>query len=403
MVKITVLSYRNFPPRRVNMETEKKKVLLVTTVSGFVPQFEMNNVRILQSMGYEVHYASNYHMPVYTDNNDRLNGTGIIQHQIDFVRSPFSMKNLRAYKQLKNLMKEIPFELVHCHTPMGGVLARLAANRVGISHVIYTAHGFHFFQGASWKNWLCFYPVERALAKYTDVLITINQEDYEQAKSFKLRDEGTVVLIQGVGIDTNRQCVTKDDALREKLGLTKKQIVFTSVGELTKRKNHEVVIRAMAETVKKRQDISYLICGSGVLEEYLRNLISELNLEQNVKLLGYCTNVMDILQITDCFVFPSKQEGLPVAVLEAMNAQLPVICSKIRGNIDLIEEKKGGFLIANNSIEEYAKKMLVLAEKTELRKQFGSYNKEHVRRYDQTVVSEHMKLVYSEELGLPMC
>ena len=83
-----------------------RKALLVTHVSGFVPQFEMNNVRILQKMGYEVHYASNFNNPSYGYDNSRLEGTGIICHQVDFERSPFKLKNAAAYRQLKKLMEE---------------------------------------------------------------------------------------------------------------------------------------------------------------------------------------------------------------------------------------------------------------------------------------------------------
>ena len=136
--------------RQLN-ETEQlkplRKALLVTHVSGFVPQFEMNNVRILQELGYEVHYASNFHTPSYGTDNHRLDGTGIIRHQIDFVRSPFSAKNCLVYRQMCDLMKREHFSLVHCHTPMGGVMARLAAHVTGTGPVIYTAHGFHFLRG----------------------------------------------------------------------------------------------------------------------------------------------------------------------------------------------------------------------------------------------------------------
>ncbi|MBO5278732.1 MAG: glycosyltransferase, partial [Lachnospiraceae bacterium] len=161
-----------------------KRVLIVTTVSGFVPQFEMNNVRILQEMGYEVHYASNFKNPHYGKDNHRLEGTGVVCHQVDFVRSPFRfIQNMRAYAQLRKLMRENQFQMVHCHTPMGGVLARLAARkyrRTG-TKVLYTAHGFHFYKGAPVFNWLFYYPVEWLLARWTDVLITINEEDYQRA------------------------------------------------------------------------------------------------------------------------------------------------------------------------------------------------------------------------------
>ena len=177
-----------------------RKALLVTHVSGFVPQFEMNNVRILQRLGYEVHYASNFHTPSYGTDNHRLDGTGIICHQIDFVRSPFDKRNFQVYRQMVELMRREDFSLVHCHTPMGGVMARLAAHVTGTGPVIYTAHGFHFFKGASWKNWLFYYPMEKFLSRYTDQQICINREDYELAKrKFHAK---YVDYVPGVGIQS---------------------------------------------------------------------------------------------------------------------------------------------------------------------------------------------------------
>ena len=187
-----------------------KNVLIITTVSGFVPQFERNNLKILQNMGYRVHYASNFKNPHYGFDNQRLKGTGIICHQVDFERSPFCIRqNLQAYRQVKDLLKKIPFDFIHCHTPMGGVIGRLAAENFRRKKqeeqteikVLYTAHGFHFFRGAPLLNWLLYYPAERWLAHYTDSLITINNEDYRRAKRFHLRKNGTVWKVNGVGIN----------------------------------------------------------------------------------------------------------------------------------------------------------------------------------------------------------
>ena len=176
-----------------------KKALLVTTVSGFVPQFEMNNVRLLQERGYEVHYASNFDMPSYGDNNDRLKGTGIRCHQIAFAREPWNRKNMSAVRELTALIRREGVRLLHCHTPMGAACARLAAARAGLHNVVYTAHGFHFFDGAPKKNWLIYYPVEKFLSRYTDSLLLINREDYARAKKkFSARHTD---LLPGVGID----------------------------------------------------------------------------------------------------------------------------------------------------------------------------------------------------------
>ncbi|WP_455714077.1 glycosyltransferase family 4 protein [Anaerosporobacter sp.] len=379
--------------------SEKKKALLVTTISGFVPQFEMNNVKILQDMGYEVHYAANYNTPVYTDNNDRLNGTGIVRHQVDFIRSPFRLiKNIKAYRQLKEVMKKDQYDLVHCHTPMGGVIGRIAAKQAEIPYIIYTAHGFHFFKGAPLINWLFFYPVERMLARVTDVLITINKEDYKIAQKFHMHNKGLIKLTPGVGIDTEIKKTELTENLKSSLGIDNESYIVTSVGELTKRKNHQVIVKAMEIVVKERPDIVYLICGSGELEYSLMRLVDKLNLKKNVKFLGYRTDVEEILSISDCFIFPSLQEGLPVAILEAMVSGLPIICSDIRGNRDLIKDGESGYVIEHQSIKKYAECIIKIFSDTKNAKYFGNYNKARVKKYDRRVVEQIMMEVYMKNL-----
>lgn len=373
-----------------------KKALIITTVSGFLPQFEMNNVRLLQMDGYEVHYAANYKTPVYGDDNRRLDNTGIIRHQVDFVRSPFRLlKHIRAYMQLMKIIRTYKFKLVHCHTPVGGAVGRLAAKAAKVDYIIYTAHGFHFYNGASFLRWALFYPVERLLARITDVLITINQEDYKRAIKFHLRNGGNAIYIPGIGINTNKEnnhTINKEKKLRE-LGVPDKAVILTSVGELSARKNHTTVIKAIAQL--KEKNVFYLICGSGNKEEELRKMINILNLETQILLLGYRKDISEILSITDIFIFPSKQEGLPVAMMEAMAAGLPIICSRIRGNTDLIQEGTGGYLVDADSADGYAdaiKNILLLSP--EKRSSMGNLNKLNIRQFDIKQVERIMLDIY---------
>lgn len=253
---------------------KKKKALLVTRVSGFIPQFEMNNVKILQEMGYEVHYAANFNTIVYGNDNSRLDGTGIIKHQVDFERSPFSKNVKISCKQLEELMTDENFELIHCHMPMSGVVARIAAQRVRKKTgrkvpVLYTAHGLHFYTGAPFKNWI-YYPIERYLARYTDRLILINDEDYKRAGKFPVR--GKVEHTKGIGMNLSKYEKYQTDierkdkrAIYKRFGIAEGSKIIVSVGELNKRKNHICVIEAMAQL--KDLDIVYLICGTGAMEQ----------------------------------------------------------------------------------------------------------------------------------------
>ena len=290
-------------------------------------------------MGYEVHYATNYQQEdMYADAPQRIRNAGVILHQIDFVRSPYLVSaNIKAYRQLKDLMKEERFDGVHCHTPMAGVLARLAANATHTRPVLYTAHGFHFYKGCPIQNKLIYETAERFMARYTDALITINEEDYQAAQTFALR--GKAYKIPGVGVDVEKiQNMQVDRAeKRKELGVPEDAFVVISVGELIHRKNHIAVIRALKNI--NIQKLYYVICGSGKLDAYLKEEVKKLGIEDKVLFAGFRSDVIELMDSADLFCFPSLQEGLPVALMEAMAVGMPCIASKIRGNVDLLPEK----------------------------------------------------------------
>ena len=375
----------------------KKKALLVTTVSGFVPQFEMGNVAILKELGYEVHYASNFNNPSYGTDNKRLEGTGIICHQVDFERSPFNKKNLQAYKQLVKIMKDENIDLVHCHTPMGAVLARLAAKKCGIKDVLYTAHGFHFFKGASIKNWLIYYPVERFLSRYTGTQICINMEDFNNAKKFKATN---VEYIAGVGIDTKGIKEKSDiedkqkDELKKELNLKDTDRILITAGEMIERKNQKFLLEVVKKIKEKETPVKLIVCGYGRLEHFLKSKVKELGVENNVIFTGYRTDIYKILGLAEIFLFSSLQEGLPVAVMEAMAVGLPVVCSNVRGNADLIDNEKGGYVLDKFDVNRWADLIYSLLMDKNRLKSFGEYNMNRIKEYDRSNVEKEMRRIY---------
>ena len=375
-----------------------KKALIVTRVSGFVPQFEMNNVKILQEMGYEIHYAANFNMVVYGKDNRRLMDTSITRHHIPFDRSPFSKNVFRCYQMLKQLMLEQEFDLVHCHMPMTGVLAREAAKKVSKMKgkkipVLYTAHGFHFYKGAPLGNWV-YYFIEKYYARYTDRLILINREDYERGSNFKVR--GKVEYVQGIGMKPLPE-PTEGFDLREMYGIPSDDKVVVTVGELKELKNHQIIIKAMDRF--RRESLSYIICGTGPMEEELHQMVKEMHLQDKVIFAGYCENVSDILRQADFFAFPSKREGLSVAVMEAMQAGLPVIGLSIRGNCDLIEDGEGGFLLNEDMPEDYVKALRYFMKYPKEAERMGKWNQEKIKGFSLEDVDRKMRRIYSELEG----
>ena len=381
---------KNKTDYKLKTNKHKKVLFTATVVKTHINVFHLPYLKWFKEHDYEVHVAAK---------NDFINEPCIIPncdkyYDIKFARFPFSKANINAYKQLKKLIKENNYDIIHCHTPVAGVLTRLAARNNKNTTVIYTAHGFHFFKGAPLINWIIYYQVERFCARYTDKLITINKEDYERAKRFSLRKNGKVYYVPGIGIDLEKIQNLKVDVKQKKteLGLPENIPVLLSVGELNKNKNHEIVLQALNKL--KVKNFIYLICGRGVLKEYLERKIQEFHLTNKVKLLGYRSDVIEILKIADLFIFPSKREGLPVSVIEAMAAGLPVIASNVRGNRDLIEKEN---LFEPNDVKTLTsliEKRFDVMENDEFRKE--TYT--NLEQYSLTNVLKQMAEIYEEQL-----
>jgi len=370
-----------------------KKVLFVATVVKLhIMVFHLPYLEWFKKNGYEVHVAARNDY----ENKDECKIPFCDKfYDLPFGRLPFNKNNVHVKRELKKIIDGNKYQLVHCHTPMGGVIGRLAAReaRKNGTKVFYTAHGFHFFKGAPTKNWLIYYPIEKWLSKYTDVLITINKEDYQKAKkSFK---SGRVEYIPGVGLDTKKLTnVTIDKSVKRKeLGLPEDAFVVLSVGELNKNKNHETVIKALAKI--NDRNIYYVICGQGPLENYLKNLIKEVRLEKQAHLLGFRKDIAEICKASDMFAFPSLREGLSVALMEAMAAGLPVVCSDIRGNRDLIKDGEGGYLVKPDDVNNFAQNINNLLIYNEKRLAMAAYNIEAVKSFDSNIVSKRMQEIYS--------
>lgn len=373
-----------------------KKVLFITTISGFLPQFEYNDVKILQEMGCEIHYASNFKKPVYAFDDEDLEKQGIILHQIDIEKSPLKLKqNLKATKQLKKIIEENEIDMIHCHNPMGGVSGRIAA-RISkrIPYVIYTAHGFHFYKGASFWNWLLFYTAEFFLARYTNQLITINREDYLRAQKLPLKKGGSVTQIHSVGVDNNKFVPNKKIAeeKRKELGIPLDAFHIVTAAELTINKNQKIVIDAIAEL--KGKNIYFSICGKGSNEERLKSLIREKYMENRIRLLGYRTDMEEILQTADCFAFPSFREGLGVAAIEALLCGIPLIVADNRGTREYAVSGENSIVCQADNKTEFIEAIELLYSDSRKRQEMASKCRHSVDEFTIEEVEKTMKEVY---------
>lgn len=390
-----------------NAKRTKKKVLMLASVASMIDQFNMSNIDILLKIGYDVDVACNFGYGSTCSDEKiaelkaKLKEKGVRCFQIDFTRSVMNLfQDGKAYKQVRKLVENNKYDLIHCHSPIGGVIGRIVAHETN-TKVIYTAHGFHFYEGGPKKNWFIYYPIEKALSKWTDVLITINKEDYNRAKKKFFAKETR--YIPGVGVDVekfemglkNKQQNKK--MKRAELGVSDNDFVLLSVGELQDRKNQRVVIEALH--MLNNPNIYYWAVGKGELfPEYLE-MIKKYGLEKNVFLLGFRTDIMELCNAADCFVHPSVREGLGIAPLEAMAGGLPLISSYVNGIKDYTENEVSGCCIIDPlSVTEMKKAIEKMYQDVEFRNRCGINNLETVKKFDIKNTNNIMQDIYYQFL-----
>lgn len=375
------------------------KILFISNVSNRVSSFVTASISAAHNLNIAFYQAANWQSSAKSQISVYEQEYDIKIKNIPMSRNPFATTNLTAYKELVELINQAEIDYIHCNTPVGGLLGRLAGKRCKVKKVIYQAHGFHFYKGAPLLNWLLYYPVEKWLARYTDALITINKEDYKLAqRKMKLKNGGKVYYVPGVGIDTSQYSIDGDlrKKKRAELGLLPDDIALISMGDLIERKNYSVAIRAVSEA--QNDKMHYFICGVGTEEGALRSLAKQLNVARQIHFLGYRTDIKELLTASDIFLFTSIQEGLSRSMMEAMVSGLPCVASNIRGNSDLLENGEGGFLCDSHNASEFAEKINLLAANPELCEKMGSANLMRIQQFDTETVIGKLQNIYAAEL-----
>ncbi len=370
-----------------------EKILLIATVQSHIAQFHKPLIFWALENEIELDVAARNNLVEKPNLTLDIKGK---KFNIPFSRSPFSLKNIKAYKMLSKVIENGNYSIIHCNTPVGGILARLAANRKrkkGKLKVIYEAHGFHFFKGGPKKNWVLWYPVEKWFSRYTDILITINKMDFVLAKEkFSAK---SVKYIPGVGIDLTRFTnIDKVSDIKEQFGLPKTAKTIISVGELNKNKNHQVVFHALKYL--NDENLHYFIAGNGPLKEELIALANNLGLQNNVHFLGYRRDIPALLPSADVYAFPSLREGLGLASIEAMAAGLPIVTSNRHGINDYSENGKTGFKYNPNDYKGFANGIKEIVYNKELKNKMGEYNKEVSKKFTTQASMNCLEKIYQE-------
>ena len=361
------------------------EILYITTI-GNTMNFFSSLIKKLVEDGHNVSIASNENNK-QTPVSEYYKELGCTVYNISCSRSPLDKGNIKAIREIREIVSKNKFDIVHCHTPIAAACTRIACRSVRKQNgtkVIYTAHGFHFYSGAPTINWLIYYPIEWLCSFFTDVLVTINTEDYKRAKkSFHAKN---IVYVPGVGINTSKFGNSHgDSSVRKEFGI--KGFMLLSVGELNENKNHNSVIKAVAGL-----PCTYVIVGSGNKKDELIRTAKEYG--SKVVLSGYRHDVVDFYNAADAYILPSYREGLNVSLMEAMASSLPCLCGRIRGNTDLIDSH-GGATFEPGDVAEIRKTIKLLIQMdSNNRKKLGEYNYNRVKEFDSMRINGLIENLY---------
>ena len=371
-----------------------KKVLYVTTVSRTINAFLIPHINMLLDNGYEVHCACSIDKPV----DKELQRRGVKIFEVPFSRNPLGIRNIKAFIKLEELQRINDYDIVHVHTPIAAIYGRLLKLNFPSLRIIYTAHGYHFLKGGSKLGWIIYYPIEKIMAKFTDVTININKEDYEITKE-KLKHK-KCYLLNGVGLDLDKYKKLSSKEIQEKreeFGIKDKDFVVLMIAEINKNKNHIQLINAMDILKDKYPNIKVLCIGDGTLKESLEKQIILRNLQNNIFMLGYRLDVNKLINISDIGILLSRREGLPRNIMEFMACGRNVIATDIRGCRDIVCNYNVGTLVKVGDYEETARAI----EKYYILNNKSFEVSEEIKKYDiETINSELLKIYEDVQLDI---
>ena len=367
-----------------------KKLLFISNITDKITNFSYPSYAACKKLGIEFHLAANL------DNFDFKNNPykDIVFHNIHCERNPLSIKNFKSYAMINDIIKEYQIDFIHCNTPTGGLLGRICGKKMHVKKVLYTAHGFHFYKGAPLFNNTILKLVEYILALYTDVIITINQEDFLAAQKFKLKQNGHIYKVNGVGISIEDYQNINIDKLnkRKSLGLNETDFICIGIGRVEANKNYSACIEAIVDTHDNK--IHFLICGDGNQVEKMKKLAKQKKIDKQIHFLGFRNDINELLNIADCYLSMSKREGLPRAMMEAMASGLPCIASNIRGNKDLITIEE----LLVNSPDQAARQILKIKKNFKYKDYLKKNNLNVIKSYDYRIVLHQILKIYDHEL-----
>ncbi len=368
-------------------------MLFVATLYCHLANFHLPYMEMLQDCGCVVHAAAYPDWHIW-----RVEGRIARCRRIGFSRSVLNPANLAAFFNMRRILKEENYDLIHVHSPIAAFITRLALPGTGRGALIYTAHGFHFYRGASWWKWLLYFPPEWLAGYRTDALIVVNEEDYRTARLFKGLSPEKVHLVPGVGFDPRQYSSGLEEAdregLRRELQISAGAKVALCVGEFNRNKNQAMLLKAWPAVLEKAGPAFLLLAGEGGGERRLRKMAAGLGIGKYIRFLGFRTDIPRLLQLADIALLTSFREGLPRAVLEAMAAGKPLVATDTRGLRDLVVDGSTGFLVPCGDSAAAAGRIVELFSDEEAAKRLGREAAIRSREFSFERVAPQMAAIY---------
>lgn len=367
-----------------------RKILYITTVSRTINAFLIPHIQMLRRQGHIVDCACSIDKPI----DEALTNDGVKIYEIPFNRNPLHLGNLKAFNKIIKIQEENNYDIVHVHTPVASVYGRLLKIKFPNLKTIYTVHGFHFHKGAPILNWAIYYPIEKVMANFTDTIITMNSEDYERSRKFKVKK---FYKVNGVGVDLSKYSLERynKSEIRRNLNINDEDFVILMIAEINKNKNHKQMVDAI-EILKNKgiENIKVICAGDGVMLEDIREYIIQKNLENNIFMLGFRNDVEKLIASCDIGILMSYREGLPRNIMELMAFNKPVIGTDIRGIRDIIEDGVNGYLVPVKDSKYTASKIEVLYNNKDILLEM-SYNASRIiKDYSVDRVINQLKTFY---------
>lgn len=324
---------------------------------------------------------------------------GVDVYSLDMNRFKIDpLSDLKVLFQLRKIIRNGDFDLIHAHASKPGYLARLAAIGTGVP-LIYSPHCFSFHAGVGKLQANLLATLERFAARYltTKFMVVANGEQ-TLAQMYRVgRPEQFVTIYNGIDFNASPQAHNRT-ALKKELRLPDNVPLVGAVGRLNQQKGPFDFVRMAARIHSEIPEARFVWIGAGPLEHEVRQLSKDFNLDGILYFMGQRSNVPELLSGMDCFVLPSLWEGFSIVLLEAMAVKAPIVATDILGNNEAIRSGVDGWLVEPGNIEDMSRKVISLINSPDLAKSFGDSSFTRVKEeFNRVKMLENVEKLYTDQ------